>query len=279
MFRSDLLSGKRILITGGGTGLGAVMALRFAELGARLVLCGRRAEPLAETAARIAQATGAQVDTACCDVREPEAVAAMFEHIWASGPLDALVNNAAATFLAQTERLSHRAVDAVLATTLHGAVYCTLETGRRWIDAGRPGRVLNILSPSVRTGRPFTVPSVIAKAGLQAMMRSLAVEWGPKGVGLVAIAPGPFPTPGATARLRPAQRSGGVGAAQRNPMGRVGSMAELGNLASYLLSDEAAYINGETVAIDGGAQLRTSGAEDLMAWSDADWDALRTSRR
>ena len=278
MFRTDLLRGKRILVTGGGSGLGAAMAGRFAELGASLVLCGRRMAVLTETAGSIQAQAGAAVAVHGCDLRDAAAVAAMFEAIWAVGPLDMLVNNAAATFIAQTERLSARAVDAVLAPTLHGALYCTLEAGRRWIAVGRPGTVLSILSTSVRTGRAFTVPSAMAKAGLQAMTRSLAVEWGPKGVRLVAIAPGPFPTPGAWNQLMPAGRAGARDPGARVPLGRVGEAAELTNLAAYLVSDEAGYVSGETVAIDGAAHLRTSGAEDLLQWSEADWEALRARR-
>ena len=279
MFRDDLLKGKHILVTGGGTGLGAVMATRFAALGAALTLCGRRADVLAQTAARIAADTGAQVATETCDLREPGSVDAMLERIFARAPLDVLVNNAAATFLAQSEHLSARAADAILGATLHGALYCTLGVGSRWIAAGRPGVVLSILSTSVRTGRAFTMPSAVAKSGLQAMTRSLAVEWGPKQIRLVAIAPGPFPTQGAWNQLMPAERAQTRDPASRVPLGRVGEPAELANLAAYLVSDGAGYISGETVAIDGAAHLRTSGAEDLLGWGAAEWEALRAKRK
>ena len=278
MFRTDLLAHKRILITGGGTGLGAVMAERFAGLGARLVLCGRRLEVLEATAARL-QALGAStVELHRCDIREADQVEQMLDLIWQRGPLDVLVNNAAATFIAQSEQLSARAVDAVLATTLHGAVYCTLGVGRRWIAAARPGVVLSILSTSVRTGRAFTMPSAMAKSGLQAMTRSLAVEWGPQAIRLVAIAPGSFPTDGASRQLMPEQRANVAAYGARVPLGRVGEPAELANLAVFLVADEAGYISGETVAIDGAAHLRSSGAEDLLAWTPADWAAQRAKR-
>lgn len=274
MFVSDLLAGKRILVTGGGTGLGAAMAERFAALGADLVLCGRRPEPLADTAQRIGAATGREVETHRCDLRVPDAVSAMMDAVWAGGPLDVLVNNAAATFIARSERLSARAADAVIAPTLHGALYCTLEAGRRWIDARHPGTVLSILSTSTLTGRAFTMPSAVAKSGVLAMTKSLAVEWGRHGIRLVAIAPGPFPTPGATGQLGAGKREGRF-AGDRIPLARVGEHAELANLASYLVSDQAGYITGEMITIDGGGHLRTSGAEDLLAWTDADWDAAR----
>jgi NAD(P)-dependent dehydrogenase (short-subunit alcohol dehydrogenase family) len=274
MFQPDLLAGRRILVTGGGSGLGAAMAGRFAELGARLLLCGRRADVLDATAATL-RAGGVEVDTAVCDVRDAAAVEAMVDAQWAVAPIDVLVNNAAATFIARTETLSARAADAILATTLHGALYCTLALGKRWIASQRPGVVLSILSTSTRTGRAFTVPSAMAKSGLLAMTRSLAVEWGPHGIRLVAIAPGPFPTAGSNRQLNPGERAEAVARAPLNPTGRVGQPAELANLAAYLVSPQAGYINGEMVAIDGGAHLRTSGAEDLLQWGPAQWDALR----
>ena len=277
MFQPDLLAGKRILITGGGTGLGAAMAARFASLGASLLLCGRRADLLAATATGLRQ-QGATVATAACDVRNAEAVESMLAQAWAEAPIDVLVNNAAASFIAETESLSARAADAILATTLHGAMYATLALGRRWIAAGRPGVVLSILSTSTITGRAFTVPSAMAKAGLLAMTRSLAVEWGPKGIRLVAIAPGAFPTEGASRQLNPAERGASAARAPLNPLGRVGQPPELANLASYLVSDQAGYINGEMVTIDGGAHLRSSGAEDLLHWAPEQWAALRATR-
>ncbi|RYZ13231.1 MAG: SDR family oxidoreductase [Comamonadaceae bacterium] len=278
MFKDGCLAGRRILVTGGGTGLGLAMAGRFAELGATLVLCGRRREVLAAAADRLHAEFAAEVQTEACDLRESDQVEAMFERIWARAPLDVLVNNAAATFIAQTDRLSPRAVDAILGPTLHGAAYCTIAAGRRWIDAGRNGTVLSILSTSVRTGRAFTVPSAMAKSALQAMTRSLAVEWGPHGIRLVAIAPGAFPTPGAWQQLMPEGRAGSATPGGRVPAGRTGQASELADLASYLVSDAAAYITGETIAIDGGAHLRTSGAEDLLAWTADDWTAHRAKR-
>ena len=278
MFLPDLLAGKRILVTGGGTGLGAAMSRRFAELGARVVICGRRMEVLQETAERLREDLGAEVECQPCDVRSPEAIHSMMDAICSSSPLDVLVNNAAATFIARSETLSARAADAILAPTLHGALYCTLEAGRRWIDAQRPGTVLSILSTSTITGRAFTMPSAVAKSGVLAMTKSLAAEWGPHGIRLVAIAPGPFPTQGSTGQLRSGPRAG-RSPGERIPLGRAGDPLELANLASYLVSDHASYVTGEMVTIDGGGHLRTSGAEDLFAWTDADWDAVRPGKR
>ncbi len=276
MFEKGLLAGKRILVTGGGSGLGAAMGRRFVELGAELIICGRRLELLEATAARMRSELGGKVGVIGCDIRDSAAVDAMMEQIWREAPIDVLVNNAAATFIAQTEHLSPRAADAILAPTLHGTMYCTLAAGRRWIDGKHKGVVLSILSTSTITGRAFTVPSAMAKSAVLAMTRSLAVEWGPKGVRTVAIAPGAFPTPGASGQLRPEGRDESW--AQRNPLGRAGEHGELADLASFLISDQAGYINGEMVVQDGGAHLRSSGAEDLLQWTDAQWQKQRERR-
>jgi NAD(P)-dependent dehydrogenase (short-subunit alcohol dehydrogenase family) len=276
MFEKGLLTGKRILVTGGGSGLGAAMGRRFLELGAELVICGRRLELLEQTAAAMRDEPGGKVTAIRCDIRDGASVEAMMDAVWREAPIDVLLNNAAATFIAQTEQMSFRAADAILAPTLHGAMYCTLAAGRRWIDNHHKGVVLSILSTSTITGRAFTVPSAMAKSAILAMTRSLAVEWGPKGVRTVAIAPGAFPTPGATGQLRPEGRDQSWAA--RNPLGRAGEHSELANLASFLISDQAGYINGEMVVQDGGAHLRSSGAEDLLQWTEAQWEQQRAAR-
>ena len=276
MFEKGLLKGKRILVTGGGSGLGAAMGRRFVELGAELIICGRRLELLETTAAQMRGDLGGRISALACDIRDGAAVDAMLDAIWRDAPLDVLVNNAAATFIAQTEQLSFRAADAILAPTLHGAMYCTLGAGKRWIEGRHKGVVLSILSTSTITGRAFTVPSAMAKSAVLAMTRSLAVEWGPKGIRTVAIAPGAFPTPGASGQLRPEGRDANW--ASRNPLGRAGEHRELADLASFLVSDLAGYINGEMVVQDGGAHLRSSGAEDLLQWTDAQWEQQRAAR-
>jgi len=276
MFENGLLAGKRILVTGGGSGLGAAMARRFRGLGAELIICGRRLDMLEATAQAMRADSGGNITPIRCDIRDGAAVESMMDAIWREAPLDVLVNNAAATFIAQTEHLSFRAADAILAATLHGTMYCTLAAGQRWIARKHRGVVLSILSTSTITGRAFTVPSAMAKSGVLAMTKSLAVEWGPKGVRTVAIAPGAFPTPGASGQLRPEGRDEGW--ASRNPLGRAGEHRELADLASFLISDAAGYINGEMVVQDGGAHLRSSGAEDLLQWTDAQWEKYRVSR-
>lgn len=275
-FAPGLLTGKRILITGGGSGLGKAMGRRFVELGASLIICGRTPARLEAAADEFVRELGASVEMEVCDIRIPDAVDAMMERLFADAPLDGLVNNAAGNFIAQTHRLSARAMDAVLGTTLHGPAYCTVAAGRRWIEAKHPGVVLSILTLSALHGAAFTVPSAMAKAGVDAMTKSLAVEWGPHGIRLVAIAPGPFPTEGAGARLTPA----GIQTAPADgvPLGRVGEHRELADLAAFLVSDLAGYITGETIVIDGGQRWlggSRPGVASMLRWTDADWDRQR----
>ena len=279
MFQTDLLKGKRILITGGGTGLGLSMGRRFLELGASLVICGRRAEVLKESAAKLAAETGGKVETHVCDVRDAEAVEKMVDAVWAEGPLDCLVNNAAGNFIARSEELSPRAIDAVLGIVLHGSAYCTTACGKRWIKTGHKASVLSIITTYAWTGSAYVLPSAMAKAGVLAMTRSLAVEWGGKGVRLNAIAPGPFPTPGAWERLVPRPELA-TAFETKNPLKRVGEHIELANLAAYLLSDFAGYINGEVVTIDGGEWLQGAGQFNFLdRLTDADWESLKPKKK
>ena len=282
MFISDLLKDKRIFITGGGTGLGKNMARRFMELGAGVVICGRREDVLKETAeelaGELAGKTGGGISWKRLDIRDPEAVERTLAEVWDNGPLDALVNNAAGNFLSRTEDLSHRALDAVVNIVLHGSAYMTLECGKRWIAERRPGNVLSIVTTYAWTGSGYVVPSAMGKAGVLAMTRSLAVEWGPKNIRLNAIAPGAFPTEGAWSRLLPRQDLAEA-FETRNPLGRTGDHDELTNLAAYLLSDQSGFITGEVVTIDGGRWLAGAGQFNFASMlSDEDWQNLRPKK-
>ena len=278
MFRNDLFQGKRILITGGGTGLGKAMAQRLMELGAELHICGRRESVLQETAAELAAGTGGHIHTYACDIRVAQAVDEMVDLIWQKhGPLDGLVNNAAGNFIAKTEDLSPRGFDAIANIVLHGSFYVTQAVGKRWIAAKRGGSIVSIVTTWVRSGSAFVIPSAMSKAGIAAMTQSLAVEWGSKGIRLNAIAPGPFPTEGMTKRLAPTE------ALEKRminaiPMRRVGNLPELANLAAFLLADDVGYLTGEVIAIDGGQWLNSAGGFGALAdLSDGEWQDIRAA--
>jgi len=253
-FRPELLAGKTTLITGGGTGLGRSMALRLAELGAKVAVLGRRREPLAETADAVLKAGGRAVGVPC-DVRDPEGVRTAFEAAERElGPVNQLINNAAGNFLCSSEDLSPNAFNAVVQTVLHGTFYCTVELGRRLIAERKPGEVLSIVTNYAVTGSAFVLPSAVAKAGVLAMMRSLAVEWAAYGIRLNAVAPGPFPTKGAFSRLIPDNEMERQ-ALRRVPSRRFGEHWELANLVAYLMSDASPYQTGDLVTIDGAEGL------------------------
>ena len=280
MFEKDLLHGKRILITGGGTGLGKGMARRFLALGATVYICGRRESVLQETAAELAAATGSTIHALPCDVRNLDAVEAMIDAIWKHAPLDILVNNAAGNFIARTEDLSPRAFDSIIGIVLMGTLHATMACGRRWVKAGHRGTVLSISATYAPSGSAYVVPSAISKAGVEALTRSLAVEWGNRGIRMNAIAPGPIPTQGAFSRLLPRPDLEKL-ALDRNPLHRFGTVEELANLAAFLVSDGSCYINGEVIRMDGGEFLQGAGEFSNLgrALSDKDWESIKPSKR
>lgn len=275
-FRPDLLSAKTTIITGGGTGLGRAMALRLAGLGAKVAVLGRRPEPLEETAASIL-AGGGQAAAVPCDVRDPEAVRSALDRVEQRlGPVNQLVNNAAGNFLAASEELSANAFNSVVQIVLYGSFHCTREVGRRLIERQQPGQILSIVTTYATTGSAFVLPSACAKAGVLAMMRSLAVEWAAYGIRLNALAPGPFPTEGAFSRLLPGSEMERQ-ARGRIPSRRFGEHWELANLVAYLMSDASPYHTGDLVTLDGAealfsgqqfagfAHLERAAAKELMA--------------
>ncbi|MEO0361711.1 MAG: SDR family oxidoreductase [Pseudomonadota bacterium] len=275
MFEKDLMAGKKILVTGGGTGLGRAMAARFLGLGAHVVIAGRRKPVLDETAATLMAEHGGRVDAYQLDIRDAGQVDAVVEEIFAEGPLTGLVNNAAGNFIARTEDVSPKGFDAVSRIVMNGTFYVTHAVGRRWIAGGLKGDVLSVTVTWVRNGGPFVVPSAMSKAAIHAMTMSLAAEWGRYGIRLNTIAPGEIPTEGMSKRLNPGEEPGARTAA-KNPMGRCGTLEEMGNLAAFLMSGGCDWITGETVAMDGAQALATGGSfYELRDWGDAEWRAAR----
>ena len=275
MLREGALEGKTIIVTGGGTGLGKSMSTYFGSLGANLVITSRREEVINQAAEEINKETGAEVLAVAGDVRLIEDVRKTLEaSVDRFGLVDGLVNNAAGNFISPTERLSHRAFQAVIGIVLNGTINYSLEVGKHWIENDIKGTMLNIVTTYAWTGTGYTVPSACGKAGVLALTRSLAVEWGKKyGIRANAIAPGPFPTKGAWDRLFPEPLREQLDPIHRVPLGRVGEHQELANLAAYMMSDYSAYVNGEVITIDGGEWLGTAGQfTPFEAITDEMWD-------
>jgi len=282
MLKDGILKGKRILVTGGGTGLGEVMSEAYAQLGATVYICGRRKAVLDETAKKLSDQTKSSVKGIACDIRVAEAVEDMVAQIWADGgALSGLVNNAAGNFISRTKDLSPRGFNAIADIVFRGSFYVTLACGKRWIEGGNKASVISILTTWIWNGGPFTVPSAMSKAGLNIMTKSLAAEWGPHGIRLNAIAPGPFPTKGAWERLNPTAAGGGSSQARQTAgMARNGEMVELANLAAFLMADGCDYLTGQTIAIDGGMHLAAGGNfARLAALGDSEWEAIRNQIR
>ena len=275
MFEKELLSTKRILVTGGGSGLGKEMSRSFLQLGAEVIICGRREDVLLNTKTELHKETGGKIECIKLDIRDPKAVETSISQLFSTKPINCLINNAAGNFLSRTEDLSYRAMDAIIAIVLHGTSYVTLECGKHWLKKNISGNVVSIVTTYAWTGSGYVVPSAMAKAGVLAMTRSLASEWGPKGIRLNAIAPGPFPTEGAWSRLFP--RDDFVSVFEtRNPMGRVGKKQELNDLAAFLIADQSTFINGEVITIDGGEWLKGAGAFNFAsALTEEDWIEMK----
>lgn len=286
MFAPDLLAGQRILVTGGGTGLGRAMAESFLALGAELFICGRRKAVCEATAESLVQAHGGRVHAFGVDIRDAQAVDAMVDEIFAGGPLTGLVNNAAGNFIARTEDLSPRGFDAIAGIVFHGSFYVTHAVGRRWVaqakaaggwQPGMPMRsVLSIVTTWVDNGGPYVVPSAMSKAGVAVMTKSLATEWAGHGVRLNAVGPGEIPTEGMSKRLNPGEEPG-ARSRQLNPQRRPGTMDELARLATFLLAPGACdWLTGQVIHMDGGSALATGGNFfALREWGDAQWDEAR----
>lgn len=277
MFIEKLLTGRRILVTGGGTGLGKSMAAKFLQLGAEVHICSRRKGLCDETAAELMAQYGGKVTGHGVDIRNAAAVDEMIESIFSEGPLTDLVNNAAGNFVSRTEALTPKGFDAVANIVMHGTFYVTHAVGRRWIAAKLPGNVVSITVTWVRNGSPYVVPSVMSKSAVHGMTMSLAQEWGRYGIRLNTIAPGGIPTEGMNNRINPNDETG-TRDAEINPMGRLGTMEELQNLAVFLISGGCDWITGEMIAMDGANALATGGSfYHMRDWTDAEWSAARAT--
>lgn len=276
MLREGSLRGKNIVITGGGTGLGKSMATAFLHLGANVLITSRKEDVLKETVEKLKKETGGNIIAKVADVRKYDEIENVITYAYEQfGNVNVWLNNAAGNFISPTERLSHRAFDTIVDIVLKGTYYCTLAMGKKWIEEKQAGTFLNIVTTYAWTGSGFVVPSATAKAGVLALTRSLAVEWAKYNIRFNAIAPGPFPTQGAWSRLFPDEIAQKIDPINRLPLGRFGEHHELANLAAYLVSDFAHYMNGEVVTIDGGEWLKGGGEFNNLENIPAEmWDAI-----
>lgn len=280
IFRPDIFAGSRVLITGGGTGLGRMMAEYLLAHGAALEIWGRRASVLKETAAALNAAHPGQAQFQAVDIKDADAVDAAIQASFDAGRAPThLINNAAGNFISRTEDLSARGFRAVSDIVFNGTFHVTQSLGKRWIKAEIPGAVVSIVVTWVWTGAPFVVPSAMSKAGVDAMTKSLSLEWGRHGIRLNAIAPGLIPTEGMLARIRPGAEDPVGKAARVNPMRRAGTPEDIGSLAAFLLSDAAGWISGQTIALDGGGWLANGAGtyNEYAAWGDAEWAEARAN--
>lgn len=259
------LTGKVALITGGSSGMGKDMALTFAKHGAKVVICGRSMERLEPVIAEIHKAGGA-AKAFECDVREPDRVNEMVQFtVEQFGPIDILINNAAGNFVVKAEDLSVNGWRAVENIVLNGTWYCSQAVGKHMIETGKGGSIINIVATYAWTGGPGVVHSASAKAGVVAMAKTLAAEWGKYGIRVNCIAPGPIEGTGGADKLWPNEQVKNQ-ILRGIPLRRLGTKQDVSNLALFLVSDYASYITGDVITIDGGASLNKG---FLAMWENA----------
>jgi NAD(P)-dependent dehydrogenase (short-subunit alcohol dehydrogenase family) len=276
LFDKDALAGKRILVTGGGTGLGKAISEGLLRHGAQVYISGRREEILKDAVRDLEKAGPERVFFRVNDIRDPDGIQDMVDSIWEEGALTGLVNNAGANFVSPTKDISPRGYRAICSTIMDGSYYATTAVGKRWLAEGLSGSILSNLVTWVWTGSAYVVPATMAKTAVHAMTMSLAVEWGNAGIRVNAMAPGPFPTEGAWDKLDPTGKGIGATDASTVPLQRFGQMHELQNLVVFLMSDGCNYLTGQTIAIDGAHHLAGHNTfAGLSSLSEQDWHDAR----
>ncbi|CAL1529271.1 unnamed protein product [Lymnaea stagnalis] len=275
MLPPETFKGKLAFITGGATGLGKGLALNLSQLGAKVIIASRSADKLKKTAEEISNSTGNEVADYRLDVRDPAAIKSVFDAIESSHGLpDIVVNNAAGNFITPTERLSANAFTTVINIVLNGTAYITLDVGKRLIKAKKGAVFLAVSADYADSGSGFVVHSACAKAGVEALTRSLAAEWARYGMRFNAISPGPVETKGAFSRLDPTGQFMDK-FVEKVPAGRIGEVGEFTNLATYLLSDYSSWVNGQVIRLNGGEYPCTAGLfNELKQVTDDQWNAL-----
>jgi len=275
MLPKDTYKGKIVFISGGGTGLGKGMATKFSDLGATVVISSRRMNVLEDAAKEITSMTGNEVVPIQCDIRDATAVTSTIDScVEKVGLPNVVINNAAGNFISPTERLSANAFKTIIDIVLNGTAHLTLDVGKRMIKQETGGVFLSITTHYVYEGSGYVVPSACAKSGVETMMKSLGVEWGRKGIRMNCIAPGPIYTEGAFSRLDPSGHFTNE-AIKNLPTGRLGEVEEISNLATFMCSDYASWLNAESITFDGG-EFRSLAGEfnQLKKVPEEMWDAM-----
>ncbi|AAT43033.1 SDR family oxidoreductase [Picrophilus oshimae] len=280
MFNNNLLKNRRIIITGGATGLGFSMAETFGSLGASIIIISRNEENLKNAEKNLRDLN---IDSYYykCDIRDYESISKTLGDIENSiGIPDTLVNNAAGNFISKTDDISRNGFDAIVNIVLHGTFYFSQLFGKMIMKNNIRGTILNIVASYAWTGSPYLAASAAAKAGVLALTRSMAVEWGPKGIRTVAIAPGLFYSENTWRNFGISEDIEKI-AVEKTPLKRLVTKSEVSNLAAYLISDMASFINGEVITIDGGAWLSGNIINDIFSGLGGDFfeNLMKKSRK
>ena len=278
ILKSLSYTGKNILVTGGGSGLGKQIAFTYSNLGAEVTIVGRKTEKLINSKREIEKISNNEVKILPLDVRDNDSIKEYLDNLGNNLP-DVVINNAAGNFISRSQDLSYNARNSILDIVLKGTMNFTFEFGKRMIEQKKRANFLNISTTYAQTGSGFVVPSAVAKAGCDNLTKSLASEWGKYGIRLNSVAPGPIYTDGAFSRLDPTGEYENM-LKMKLPLKRFGEKEELANLVCYITSDYCNWMTGQIINLDGGEVVNNSGEFNLLhSLTDKDWEKISNKRK